>query len=500
MIADNKFDVRGQQPMTTTWHHPVLSRRTAIQAGAISLLGLGTNHLRALREASAEVTKASAKAKSVIYIFLPGGLAQHDSFDLKPAAPDDVRGEFHPVSTASPDIQICEHLPQLAKRSNHWALVRSLTHPYNEHFEGIMAMQAGRTPLPTGFSPGNPQPTDWPSIASIAGDTTQPRNNLPPAVVLPEKLKNPARQLAPGQFAGTMGRPRDPWFVDAAPFTVISGRRIHGAFPTHSFSFEREGAVDSSHLNFEAPNLSVPEGFHDDRFRRRLDLFRLLQTQQNALEHSAATQSLDRDRERAISLLANPRVRWAFDVTRADAQTQDRYGRNSFGWSLLMARRLVEVGVNLVQVQLGNWTSWDTHASAFRILRQFLFPPMDQAVSALLDDLAESGLLDDTLIVMAGEFGRTPKISLLPQLYKLPGRDHWGGVQSVFFAGGGVRGGNVIGSSDRIGMYPDSNPQQPENLAATIYQALGIPQVATWKDELDRPHQIYHGDPIRGLV
>jgi uncharacterized protein (DUF1501 family) len=164
-----------------------------------------------------------------------------------------------------------------------------------------------------------------------------------------------------------------------------------------------------------------------------------------------------------------------------------------------MARRLVEAGVNLVQVNLGNNETWDTHGEAFPHLKDKLLPPTDRAVAALLDDLAESGLLDSTLIVMAGEFGRTPKITHLPQHYKLPGRDHWGAVQTVFFAGGGVRGGNVIGSSDRIGGYPASDPQTPENMAATIYRALGIPATAAWHDEADRPHHIYNDEPIAGL-
>src|SRR5579859_1278675 len=166
-------------------------------------------------------------------------------------------------------------------------------------------------------------------------------------------------------------------------------------------------------------------------------------------------------------MLTDRRVRDAFDVSRAPDRVQDRYGRNAFGWSLLMARRLIEAGVNLVQVNLGNNETWDTHGNAFPHLKDKLFPPTDRALSALLDDLSESGLLDTTLIVMAGEFGRTPKISTLPQYYKLPGRDHWGAVQTVFFAGGGIRGGNVIGSSDKIGAYPSSSPQTPENMAAT---------------------------------
>jgi uncharacterized protein (DUF1501 family) len=165
-----------------------------------------------------------------------------------------------------------------------------------------------------------------------------------------------------------------------------------------------------------------------------------------------------------------------------------------------MARRLVESGVNLVQVNLGNNETWDTHGNAFPHLKDKLIPPTDRALSALLDDLADSGRLDTTLIVMAGEFGRTPKISRLPQFYKLPGRDHWGAVQTVFFAGGGVKGGAVIGSSDKTGGYPALSPQTPENMAATIYESLGIPKSAVWTDTQDRPHGIYHGDPIAGLT
>jgi uncharacterized protein (DUF1501 family) len=160
----------------------------------------------------------------------------------------------------------------------------------------------------------------------------------------------------------------------------------------------------------------------------------------------------------------------------------------------------VEAGVNLVQVNLGNNETWDTHGEAFPHLKNQLFPPTDKALSALLDDLHESGLLESTLIVMAGEFGRTPKITHLPQHYKLPGRDHWGAVQTVFFAGGGVRGGTVVGSSDKIGAYPASNRQTPENMAATIYRSLGLPETVAWHDDLDRPHHIYHGEPISGLL
>jgi uncharacterized protein (DUF1501 family) len=221
--------------------------------------------------------------------------------------------------------------------------------------------------------------------------------------------------------------------------------------------------------------------------------------QRSDLDQSARTEPLDRFRQGAVSLLVDSKIRQAFDVAHADAAVLDRYGRNSFGWSLLMARRLVEAGVNMVQVNLGNNETWDTHGEAFPHLKDKLFPPTDCALSALLDDLNDSGLLDSTLIVMAGEFGRTPKISHLPQYYKLPGRDHWGRVQTVLFAGGGVAGGRVIGSSDKIGAFPASDPQTPDNMAATIYHALGIPATAAWHDELDRPHQVYFGEAIREL-
>src|SRR6266852_6224820 len=212
-----------------------------------------------------------------------------------------------------------------------------------------------------------------------------------------------------------------------------------------------------------------------------MSLLAAIDQQRRRLDRQGSTLSLDRFRQQAISLLANARTQKAFDVVHADPKIQDRYGRNQFGWSLLMARRLVEAGVNLVQVNLGNNETWDTHQAMFPNLKDRLFPPTDRALSALLDDLQESGLLDSTLIVMAGEFGRTPKISTLsiPGV-KLPGRDHWGAVQSVFLAGGAVHGGNVIGSSDRNGAFPSSNPQTPENLAATIYSALGLPKTIVW--------------------
>lgn len=489
-----------RQPLDRWGHWPV-SRRTAVQAGAISLLGLGMNHLAALTSEAVPVdaqgqptAPTPPKARACIYIFLSGGLAQHESFDLKPDAPEGVRGEFKPIATRTPGVQICEHLPQLAQRSHLWALCRSLTHPSNDHSAAHHIMLTGRTMIPPGFNASAPGPADWPAIAAVAGSATRSRNNLPPAVVLPERLVHYSGRVLPGQFAGEMGAHRNPWFIDASPFHATS----YGAYPQYDFDHQQRGHADKR--VFQAPNLSLPAWLPPDRFVGRVDLLAELQRQQRALDQSAQTQNYDRFRQGVMSMLTDKRVQYALDVTRADDKTQERYGKNSFGWSLLMARRLVEIGVNLVQVNLGNDEAWDTHGNAFPHLKGKLLPPTDQAVAALLDDLRDSGMLDSTLIVMASEFGRTPKISLLPQHYKLPGRDHWGAVQSVFFAGGGVRGGTVVGASDKLGAYPAASPQKPENMAATIYQSLGIPSEAVWLDQVERPHHIYHGEPIPELT
>ena len=479
----------------------------------VSLLGLGMPQLAALRAATPAANRTPAgdrstarearpadadatagpRARAVIYIFLSGGLAQHDSFDPKPDAPDTVRGEFAPIATATPGVFVCEHLPQLAARSEKWALVRSLTHPYNEHSQGHMVMLSGRTPLPPAFDANRPRPGDWPSLAAVAAHATRPRNNLPPAVVLPEKLVHRTGRVIPGQFAGQLGPQRDAWFVEAAPFNGVT----YGAYPEYLFHHER-GAEHDARLEFQAPNLTLPAELAGGRLPRRLKLLDEIEQQRRHLDRAAEVAAYDRNWQQAVSLLADPATQRVFDVDRAAPAVLDRYGRNSFGRSLLMAKQLIAAGVNLVQVNLGNNETWDTHQAAFRNLRDFLLPPTDRAVSALLDDLEAEGLLDSTLIVMAGEFGRTPRIFNIPGA-ALPGRDHWGAVQTVFFAGGGIRGGTVVGASDRLGGHPAADPHTPEQMAATIYRALGIPPAAVWHDAVDRPHSIYHGEPIHAL-
>lgn len=468
-----------------------VTRREIIQAGAIGLLGLGMNHIGALQALGSQAK--APRAKRVIYIFLSGGLAQHESFDMKPDAPAEIRGEFKPIATRTPGIQICEHLPQLAKRSNKWALVRSLTHSSNDHSLGHHIMLTGRSEAPLGFDRTKPQSTDFPSIASLATALVPRRNNLPPALVLPDKMKHREGRILNGQLAGMMGSKYDPWFLEMSPYHPAH----YGAFPEYLFHHEK-GFIKDDAVSWESPHLSLPQGLTLDRMRDRVSLRNQFESQVTALS-AAAEDGLDQYREAAVSLLTNSKVHDAFSLENASAKQLDRYGRNSFGWSLLMARRLIETGISLVQVNLGNNESWDTHQSAWPNLKNFLLPPMDRAVSALLDDLEASGLLKDTLVVMGSEFGRTPKISTLKGATGA-GRDHWGAVQSIFLAGGGVNGGNVIGSSDKHGGYPDSDAQKPENLAATIYEALGLPREITWPDLSKRPHFLYNDDPIKGLM
>lgn len=479
-------------------HRPVCSRRHAIQAGAFSLLGISMADVAAWRAEAAE-RAAAPKPKAIIYLFLTGGPSQHDTFDMKPDGPAEYKGEFQPIATRTPGIQICEHLPMLAQRSHLWSLVRSLTHKENGHEQGTYVMLTGRSTIPPTFRSSKPQATDHPCIAAIAGQATRPRNGLPRSVVLPERIYHSNSGTFPGQSAGMLGPQHSPWLIEATdkPHAYHS---YSGAFPKYLFDLHKGQPSDREDFRFEVPHLSLPEGMAA-RMPGRFNLLATIDDQRKQLEESAEVANFDRFRRGVVDLLNDPKVRHAFDVRSADPATLERYGNNSFGWSLLMARRLVEVGVNIVQVNMGNFGSWDLHGNNFPLLKDYLFPPTDRAVCALLDDLSASGLLDSTLVVMAGEFGRTPRIfNVAPHIYKLPGRDHWAACQSILLAGGGVRGGGVIGSSDRNGAYPTNDPQTPEHFAATIYHALGIPRSAHWQDRAGREYPVYQAEPIAGLT
>lgn len=464
----------------------VQTRREALKAGVIGLAGLSLAELSAL-QAHAQ----SPRARSVIFVFLTGGMSHQDSFDLKPDAPDTIRGEFQSIATRTPGIRICEHLPMLAQRTDKYAIIRSMATGSDGHEVACHMLLTGRLDLPVGFSTQNvPNPHEWPSIPAQVNfaKNGRGRNNLPPSVVLPEPSINEAGKVRPGQYAGRLGPRWEAWHLPMASKCALG----NGACP-HCFRFEGTAFQHEPPSIFETPTLTLPDG-GGDRLRGRLGLLESIEQQRRDLDRSAESQRMDRHRQQAISVLNDPRTRAAFEVERADARTLARYGRNKFGLSLLMAYRLVEAGVSLVQVNLGKNSTWDTHRRNFVNLRDNLFPYFDRSISALLDDLSHSGMLRDTLVIVTGEFGRTPRIN------RDAGRDHWGPVMSLMVAGGGVQGGRVIGSSDRIAAQPASDRQTPENLAATMYSALGIPDNTIWHDTDGRPYELYRARPIAGLM
>ncbi|MFN0054654.1 MAG: DUF1501 domain-containing protein [Planctomycetales bacterium] len=461
-----------------------ITRRAALQAGSIGLIGLPQLYAWGGDGRSSPVVPD----RSVIFLFLTGGLSHQDTFDMKPLAPDTVRSEFRPIETRTPGLQICEHLPLLAEQSDRYALVRSVSTNSSGHEEACHMLLSGRLDSSPGFNVKNvPSPLEWPSMAAQVMHATRGRNNLPSAAVLPQPSINEAGEVRPGQNAGRLGPQHDAWRLNIAAPCPLG----NGACP-HCFRFNNAPFHHASPTIFETPRLTLPEG-GSWRFQGRLGLLSHLEEQQRSLEAAASVNNLDRHRQQAISLLANPKVRNAFNVEQADERTLARYGKNKFGLSMLMSYRLVEAGVNLVQVNVGKNSSWDTHFGNFVNLRDNLLPYLDRAVSALLEDLFVSGLSQKTLLIMAGEFGRTPKIN------QNAGRDHWGPTNTVLFAGAGIRGGNILGVTDKLAAYPVGERWTPENLAATIYDTLGIPRHAAWHDTDGRTYELYRASPIGGM-
>ena len=470
------------------------SRRQALQVGSLGLLGLSLADVTEFAS-QAQSQDSQTRSPAVLLVYLPGGLSHIDSFDPKPDGPSDTRGEFQTITTKTPEIQVCEYLPRLAARSDRWSLVRSLGHPTNDHTEAHHYVLCGKVELPTPFSRVQPIATDFPSMTAIAGSKVHSGSPLPAAAMLPRRLINVAKQVRGGQTAGRMGQRHDPWLLStAAPCNQ------YGSCPD-CFMFSNMETQD--HTLFPMWQSAHPQllsGVTIDRLDRRRDLLLEFESERRHLDRFAGVQSLNRHRTNAISLLTSRKVRNALDVENADPRVRDRYGRDLFGMTLLLSKRLIENGVRMVQAHLGRGVSWDTHGDNFPLLKNKLLPPFDRALSALLDDLDQSGMLETTLVVVCSEFGRTPKIFRLEQHYKLPGRDHWGAAQSVLLAGGGVRGGRVVGKTDRIGAYPTDQPVTPQHLAATIYETLGIPRNAHWRDVDDRPYRVFEADPIPGLT
>jgi hypothetical protein len=460
-------------------HGQGIVRREFLQVGFSGFLGFSAGGLLSRRQAAGFSAGPGhvPRAKSLIVVFLSGGLGHLDSFDMKPEAPEGIRGEFQPIATTIPGVQICEHLPGLAARAGRLAIVRTLSHPHTNHLNATHQLLTGHS-QPGAFFDKIASRDDHPCYAG-ALDALRPRSDgVPSGVMLPTFLME-GPLVWPGQNAGFLGPRHDPWQI----------------------------RQDPNSPGFREENLRLPDGFSVERLDRRKNLLDEISGHQDLWGRPAessggprARDTLSGQREVALRLLLSGKVARAFELQREDPRTRDRYGRHMFGQSLLLARRLVQAGVPVVQVNMGKVQTWDTHSGNFKSLKGRLLPPTDRGVSALLDDLAALGLLDETLVVLTGEFGRTPRIGSTTGNANTPdGRDHWSSCFSVALAGGGVRGGQVIGQSDRTGAYPASTAYSPADLAATIYQALGIDPETELRDRLQRPLKLSLGSPIAPL-
>lgn len=447
-------------------HHPAgWSRRDALQVGFSGAMGLGLPSLFASRRAAAE-TRSSSKVgspKSLVIVFLTGAASHHDTYDMKLDAPVEIRGEFKPIATSIPGYSICEHLPKLAARAHQYAVVRSLSHNDNNHLMSTHHVLTGEK-QPGGFFDKVASRDDWPSYSSALAFLKPRHDGLPSGVNLPTFLRE-GPLTWPGQHAGFLGANFDPWQITGDP----------------------------NKPDFKVDALTLAPGITASQLEQRHRLLAEINRQQTNLGEAAQSLRLQKDQELAVSMLTSSRLAQAFEVHRESDAVRDRYGRTTDGQSLLIARRLVEAGVPIVQVNMGRVQTWDNHGAIFPTLKNRLLPPLDSGVSALLDDLTERGLLDDTLVMMLGEFGRTPKINAQA------GRDHWGPCFFGVFAGAGVRGGQVIGRSDDTGAYPVTRAFSPNDVGATVYQLLGIDPDSEVQDRLGRRVKLNRGEFIEPL-
>lgn len=438
-----------------------VSRREALHIGSLGACGLALPNLLAARE-------SGAKPRACIQLFLLGGPPQQETWDPKPDSPAELRGDLGTIATATIGLRIGEIMPRTARLTEKIAVLRAVTTGDSSHSSSGYYMTTGYPHLPKGVENAKPgAPNDWPSLGGVIRKLKQSGCTLPAAVTLPEQSANDGNRTWPGQDAGFLGRASDPWLLHCDP----------------------------SRRDFAVPGLGLPGEVPFARFEDRRTIFERADSH-FAGESGSAHASRTRQ---AFDMIAAPAARRAFDLDSEGQHTRDRYGRTTFGQSVLLARRLVEAGVPLVRV---NWTRllnapnnghWDTHSQNSAGMKR-LMPVLDAAYSALLEDLADRGMLDDTLVVWTGEFGRTPRIN------GGGGRDHWGNVFSVALAGGGVKGGIVHGASDKIAGYPKDGRVLPQDLHATIYHCLGVPTDTEILDSQGRPLPVCRGEAIRSIL
>jgi len=464
------------------------SRRELLKVGSLSSMGLSlgqwmANQASANNAITPEFTYALqargiagsfGKAKRCIVLFMLGGPPQHETWDPKPDAPAEVRGDFKPIATATPGLHVGELMPQTAKLTNHIAVLRAMATDYNAHSASGYWMLTGYPHSPKNAENSLPgPPNDWPCMAAVVRHLKGDAGPLPGSIRLPEEIWNTGKLLWPGQDAGWLGSHADPWLVSCDP-----------------------NAPD-----FRVPDIALPAELTTERFEQRKDFLAQLNRSLDKIQANPTLKRWDTWQSKAIDLIRTKETQNAFSLEQESTATRDRYGRNRFGQSVLLARRLVESGVSLVQVNWTRWKddpdnapAWDTHAKNADRLKTVLMPPMDQAYSALLEDLLQRGMLDDTLVVWMGEFGRSPKHN------PSGGRDHWGHVFSGALAGGGIQGGTVYGASDRQGAYPLDGRVEPQDLTATVYHCLGFPPSTEIHDRLGRPLAISKGSPIEAIL
>ena len=455
-----------------------LNRRQLLHVGGMSMLGVNAMALERLR---GEAPGASQRANSCIFIFLFGGPSQIDLWDMKPDAPVEIRGDFTPTSTAVPGIHVCEHLPLIGQQMDKLCLLRSMTHGMNVHGPAMSQLFTGRDyPFPP--ITDQARPDDWPSISSLATRYGTPQGGLPSSVVLPWYLQFPgqAKPIA-GQTSGRMGKGHDAM--------LISG--------------------DPSQAGFAMQGFLLPEDMSVPRLAGRNALLdSLAKKTDGLLDREGIVKQFHSNHRQAYRMLEKQAGK-AFDIGKESPKLRSRYGESKIAQSFLLGRRLVEAGVSLVTV---NWedetkvsstdTCWDTHKDNFPKLKTLLCPMFDQCFSALIEDLDDRGLLETTLVVAVGEFGRTPTMGQFTQSNntKENGRDHWPHAFTALLAGGGVRGGQVYGQTNRHAGYVAENPVSPADLAATIFDHLGIDSSQEYFDQFQRiPRKISEGRVIRNL-
>lgn len=466
------------------------TRRQFVRGVGFGVLGCGLPDLLARSALAAP----AARAKRCLMIFLFGGPAQSDTWDMKPEAPAEFRGEFRPIDTAAPGVQWCEHLPKTAKLAQHVAVVRSVTmteKSIGDHHADTYYVLTGHRPDRSFFVEGinrKPADDDWPCLSSTVAYAMGHPSELPGVVQLPARSGEITNYINPGQFAGKLGAAFEPVMVRGE---LDKPREL--SVP----AFQLPSDIPANRLDLRRDLLG-----RIDRWQRTTNLGQLVE-EAAARNAGATTSAWATNQRKAFDLLTSPRAKKAFEVSLEPEETRRRYGDDINGQSVLLARRLLEAGVPSVCVhwigrKVGAGLSWDTHTDNFGQLKNVLLPAFDACFAALLEDLRDRGMLDETLVLVVGEMGRTPKVGDPRNGGKgPPGRDHWIHLLPALFAGGGIRGGQVYGSSDKVAAYPEERPVTPCDLAATVYHALGLSENLTFTDRQGRPHHLLdEGEPL----